>query len=102
MAKAVLLPKDVSIANAHYVCNAKSCMMPIMRNISTLYMNHVISAYHRFFIRNSSVVLADRNSLTEIHLRGSGWGVAGWGVWNSLISKNLAHYCLSLKYLLIL
>ena len=26
----------------------------------------------------------------------------GGGVWNSLISKNLAHYSLSLKYLLIL
>ena len=31
---------------------------------------------------------------------GGGWG--GAGVWNSLISKNLAHYSLSLKFLLIL
>ena len=30
-------------------------------------------------------------------------GVGAWGgVWNSLISKNLAHYSLSLKFLLIL
>ena len=28
------------------------------------------------------------------------WG-SGWGVWNSLISKNLTHYSLSLKFLLI-
>ena len=35
--------------------------------------------------------------------KGSGWGVGvGGGVWNSLISKNLAHYSLSLKFLLIL
>ena len=32
--------------------------------------------------------------------RGSGWG--GGGVSNSLISKDLAHYSLSLKILLIL
>ena len=32
------------------------------------------------------------------HLGGSGWG----GLSNSLISKNLAHYSLSLKFLLIL
>ena len=32
--------------------------------------------------------------------RGSGWG--GGGVWNSLINKDLAHYSLSLKFLLIL
>ena len=29
-------------------------------------------------------------------------GGGGGGVWNSLISKNLAHYSLSLKFLLIL
>ena len=29
-------------------------------------------------------------------------GLDGGGVWNSLISKNLAHYSLSLKFLLIL
>ena len=29
-------------------------------------------------------------------------GAAGGGVWNSQISKNLAHYSLSLKFLLIL
>ena len=29
-------------------------------------------------------------------------GGEGGGVWNSLISKNLAHYSLSLKFLLIL
>ena len=33
--------------------------------------------------------------------RGRGSG-AGGGVWNSLISKNLAHYSLSLNFLLIL
>ena len=31
-----------------------------------------------------------------------GGGGGGGGVWNSLISKNLAHYSLSLKFLLIL
>ena len=36
-----------------------------------------------------------------------GWGLefsngVGGGVWNSLISKNLAHYSLSLRVLLIL
>ena len=35
------------------------------------------------------------------HRRGSGFG-GGAGVWNSLISKNLAYYSLSLKCLLIL
>ena len=29
-------------------------------------------------------------------------GGGGGGVWNSLINKNLAHYSLSLKFLLIL
>ena len=34
---------------------------------------------------------------------GLGWGGGGGrGVWNSLISKNLAHYSLSLNFLLIL
>ena len=33
----------------------------------------------------------------KLHVGGS-----GWGVWNSLISKNLAHYSLSLKCLVIL
>ena len=32
---------------------------------------------------------------------GVGWGSHG-GVWNSLIGKRLAHYSLSLKFLLIL
>ena len=36
------------------------------------------------------------------HRRGSGLGGGGGGVWNSLFSKNLAHYSLSLKFLLIL
>ena len=31
-----------------------------------------------------------------------GAGVEGGGVWNSLISKNLTHYSLSLKFLFIL
>ena len=31
-----------------------------------------------------------------------GGGGGGGGVWNSLISKNLPHYSLSLKFLLIL
>ena len=33
---------------------------------------------------------------------GEGGGERGGGVWNSLISKNLAHYSLSLNCLLIL
>ena len=33
-------------------------------------------------------------------LKGGGW--RGGGVWNSLISKNLTHYSLSLQFLLIL
>ena len=38
----------------------------------------------------------------QVNKGGSGWGWGGGGFWNSLISKNLAHYSLSLKFLLIL
>ena len=51
-------------------------------------------------------VLPPIQSLNNLLLRSS-WGRVwmagvGGGVWNSLISKNLAHYSLSLKFLLIL
>ena len=47
---------------------------------------------------------SERQSLTRTitHYINEGLDGGGGGVWNSLISKNLVHYSLSLKYLLIL
>ena len=49
-----------------------------------------------------SKVLIAGKPFMRVWIGGEGGGGGGGGVWNSLISKNLVHYSLSLKFLLIL
>ena len=58
----------------------------------------MLNIYKDSFLLWPEVILL----LSERHTGGSGWGGGRWEVLNSLISKNLAHYSLSLKFLLIL
>ena len=58
-------------------------------------INYLGWGLNRFYVY---ATLAITSAVVHEHTRGSGCG----GVWNSPISKNLAHYSLSLKLLLIL
>ena len=70
-------------------------------------MSKVLEKLLKMYPQLGTLVSMSTNLNFNTHIRGSGWGAgrggAGMGcVWNSLISKNLVHYSLSLKCLLIL
>ena len=75
-------------------------LVPYIRVVKTIW-------FYKLF-RPSTVAGQQLNRVRTVYIKPRHEGldgvgaVGGGGVWNSLISKNLAHYSLSLKFLLIL